>query len=178
VFDREEDVLDRVIDQLRQPVEMDPTLDAAVMSRVAAGGDRLGRLAAAWDWARRPRDISVSPLAGLGLAAALVGIVVWLAGRNPQAASAAAGPSTVQFVVVAPGAASVSLVGDFNDWDGGATPMQAAKSGALWSVTVPLTPGRYRYAFLINGTRWLADPAAPRVQDDFDAPSSVVTVGG
>lgn len=178
MFDRDDDVLDRVIDQLRQPVEMDPTLDAAVMSRVAAGGHRLGRLAAVWDWVSRPRDIAVSPLAGLGLAAALVGIVVWLAGRNPPRAAPAAGPSTVQFVVVAPGAASVSLVGDFNDWDGGATPMQAAKSGALWSVTVPLTPGRYRYAFLVNGSRWLADPAAPRVQDDYDAPSSVVTVGG
>ena len=177
MFDREEDVVDRVIAQLRQPVEMDPTLDAAVMSRVAAGG-RLGRFAVAWEWARRPRDIAVSPLAGLGLAAVLVGIVVWLAGRSPQVAAPAAGPNTVQFVVVAPGAASVSLVGDFNDWDGGATPMQAAKNGALWSVTVPLTPGRYRYAFLVNGSRWLADPAAPRVQDDFNAPSSVVTVGG
>ena len=178
MFDRDEDVLDRVIDQLRQPVEMDPTLDAAVMSRVAAGGDRPARLAAVWDWARRPREISVSPLAGLGLAAALVGIVIWFAGRNPRIAAPVAGPSTVQFVVVAPGAASVSLVGDFNDWDGAATPMHAATSGALWSVTVPLTPGRYRYAFLVNGSRWLADPAAPRVQDDYDAPSSVVTVGG
>jgi 1,4-alpha-glucan branching enzyme len=56
--------------------------------------------------------------------------------------------------------------------------MHATHSGALWTVTVPLTPGRYRYAFLVNGSRWLADPAAPRAQDDFDTPSSVVTVGG
>jgi len=44
---------------------------------------------------------------------------------------------------------------------------------------VPLAPGRYRYAFLVDGSRWLADPAAPRARDDeFGTPSSVVTVGG
>jgi 1,4-alpha-glucan branching enzyme len=84
----------------------------------------------------------------------------------------------VQFVVVAPGAGSVALVGDFNDWDSTATPMHATRNGGLWSITLPLAPGRYRYAFLVNGSRWLPDPAAPRAQDDFDAPSSVVTVGG
>jgi predicted carbohydrate-binding protein with CBM48 len=178
VFDRDEDVVERVIDSLRQPVEMDPTLDAAVMARVAAGEDRPGPVAAAWKWVRRPRDISVSPLAGLGLAAALAGLVVWLAVRHPGAGSLPAGPSAVQFVVVAPGAGSVSLVGDFNDWDAAATPMHASRSGTLWSVTVPLAPGRHRYAFLVNGSRWLADPAAPRAQDDFNTPSSVVTVGG
>lgn len=178
MFDRDEDVLDRVIDQLRQPVEMDPTLDTAVMARIAAGGVRQNPIAAAWAWVRRPRDIAVSPLAGLGLAAILAGLVVWLAVRSSGAGAPAADPSTVQFVVVAPGAGSVSLVGDFNDWDGTATPMHAARSGALWSVTIPLAPGRHRYAFLVNGTRWLADPAAPRAQDDFNAPSSVVTVGG
>jgi hypothetical protein len=178
VFDRDDDIVERVIDSLRQPVEMDPTLDAAVMARVAAGRDRSGPIASAWDWVRRPREVSVSPLAGLGLAAAMAGLVVWLAVRNPRAGSPTAGASTVQFVVVAPGAGSVSLVGDFNDWDGAATPMHPARTGALWTVTVPLTPGHYRYAFLVNGTRWLADPTAPRAQDDFDTPSSVVTVGG
>jgi predicted carbohydrate-binding protein with CBM48 len=178
VFDRDEDLVERVIDSLRQPVEMDPTLDAAVMARVAAGADRVTPIAAAWNWVRRPRAISVSPLGGFGLAAALAGLVVWLSLHHPNASPSLAGTSTVQFVVVAPGAGSVSLVGDFNDWDAAATPMHAAHSGALWSVTIPLSPGRHRYAFLVNGSRWLADPGAPRAQDDFNTPSSVVTVGG
>lgn len=178
MFDRDEDVLRRVIDQLRQPVEMDPTLDAAVIARVTAGGDRIGRIGAAWEWLRRPRDIAISPLVALAAAATLVGLMLWVAGRSPRATAPVPGPSTVQFVVRAPGAGSVALVGDFNDWDGTATPMRTASNGALWTVTISLTPGHYRYAFLVNGSRWLVDPAAPRAQDDFDTPSSVVTVGG
>jgi hypothetical protein len=177
VFDRDEDVLQRVIDHLRQPVEMDPTLDAAVLARVAAGEGRFRRLSAAWEWLTRPRDIAVSPLAAFA-AAALAGLALWLGVRSPDVAAPVPGPSTVQFVVRAPGAGTVALVGDFNNWDGAATPMLAAHNGALWSVTIPLTPGRYRYAFLVNGSRWIVDPAAPRAQDDFDTPSSVVTVGG
>jgi hypothetical protein len=49
----------------------------------------------------------------------------------------------------------------------------------VWTAVVPLTAGRYRYAFLVDGVSWLADPAAPAARDDeFGAPSSVVTVGG
>jgi hypothetical protein len=50
---------------------------------------------------------------------------------------------------------------------------------AVWTTVVPLAPGRYRYAFLADGSRWLADPAAPLARDDeFGPPSSVVTVEG
>jgi len=84
------------------------------------------------------------------------------------------------FVVVAPRATTVSLVGDFNDWDAARTPMQRVrKDESVWTAVIPLTPGRYRYAFLVDGVRWLADPAAPAARDDeYGAPSSVVTVGG
>ena len=72
----------------------------------------------------------------------------------------------------------IILVGDFNDWDASSTPMRAARAG-VWTAVLPLAPGRYRYAFLVNGTEWIADPAAPRAPDDeFGAPGSVVTVGG
>ncbi|OLD94921.1 MAG: hypothetical protein AUG79_07280 [Gemmatimonadetes bacterium 13_1_20CM_4_69_16] len=85
-----------------------------------------------------------------------------------------------QFVVVAPRAARVALVGDFNDWDAARTPMRPSqRGGPVWTAVVPLSPGRYRYAFLVDGSRWLADPAAPAARDDeFGTPSSVVTVGG
>ena len=47
------------------------------------------------------------------------------------------------------------------------------------ATAVRLAPGRYRYAFLVNGVEWRADPAAPVAKDDeFGTPSSVVTVGG
>ena len=78
----------------------------------------------------------------------------------------------------APEASTVALVGDFNDWSHTATPMRRAPGDAVWSVTIPLTEGRYRYAFLVDGTQWLPDPSAPRtIDDDFGPPNSVVTVG-
>jgi 1,4-alpha-glucan branching enzyme len=82
----------------------------------------------------------------------------------------------VPFVVMAAHAARVSIVGDFNDWDPAATPLRRAGAQAWW-VVVNLRPGRYRYAFVVDGTRWIADPAAPRAADnDFGAESSVVTI--
>ncbi len=87
--------------------------------------------------------------------------------------------SVVQFVLVAPRASAVALVGDFNDWSTSATPMRAAAGDGLWTVTVPLAPGRYRYGFLLDGAEWVRDPAAPpALDDDFGRPSSVVTVRG
>lgn len=91
---------------------------------------------------------------------------------------AAALPVPVQFVLDARDAAnasSVSVVGDFNDWDVAATSM-TLENGA-WSVSLPVTQGRHVYAFVINGTRWLADPRAPRATDnDFGRPGSVLLV--
>lgn len=178
MFEPDDDSLNRMIDRLREPVEMDPRLDARVMARVASPG--LGaRAALAWEWLRRPRAVAISPIGGLGLVAAAALLIWALPTRSPQtAAPLAADVTPVQFVVVAPGAESVSLVGDFNDWDARLTPMRAGRDGRLWTVTIPLPSGRHRYAFLVNGARWLADPSAPRAPDDFGTPSSVVTVGG
>lgn len=87
-----------------------------------------------------------------------------------------------RFMLVAPGARQVALVGDFNDWDHGATPLTHAasqgSSNGVWTIDLPLTAGRHSYAFLVDGQRWVADPARPRViGDDFGRPSSAVTVG-
>jgi 1,4-alpha-glucan branching enzyme len=49
----------------------------------------------------------------------------------------------------------------------------------VWSVELPLRQGRHEYAFVVldtTGERWVADPLAPRVRDEFGTESSVVTV--
>src|SRR5438094_40703 len=131
------------------------------------GPDRVGR-----------RGALGAGTARAGIAAAFIG--VWRMRVTPPPASA---PDSAlhgfQFVLVEPRAAKVSLVGDFNDWDATRTPMHRTSRDGLWSAVVSLQPGRYRYAFLIDGRHWLADPAAPTAgDDDYGAPSSVVTVGG
>jgi predicted carbohydrate-binding protein with CBM48 len=183
MFDPADDVVERAARQLRRPVAIDPALDGRIMREItaplaSAGG---GMLAGVWRWLMRPRHFTLTPLAGLGAAAALV--TVFALSRAPllPLPRLDSGASRVwQFVLLAPRAHRVSLVGDFNNWDAERTPMlRPGQTGALWTAVVPLAPGRYRYAFLVDGATWLADPTAPRERDDeFGAPSSVVTVGG
>jgi 1,4-alpha-glucan branching enzyme len=85
-------------------------------------------------------------------------------------------PVATQFVLDRADAQSVSLIGDFNEWQGGVTPLTRMESG-LWTVSVPLTPGRHVYAFLIDGTLVVADPRAPQAGDaDYGQEGSVVMV--
>jgi 1,4-alpha-glucan branching enzyme len=83
----------------------------------------------------------------------------------------------VRFVFVEPRAASVELVGDFNDWARGTTRLQRSGAPGVWVASVPLSPGRHEYAFIINGSRWVADPLAVKSSDDFGTESSVIRVG-
>jgi hypothetical protein len=171
-------------------------------TRIIAGGRILPqdrRLPAKW---RRPRTIALPLVAWGALAAGFAAIVslgtlavARTAGSNPQQqiasvshAPASPAPTTVsvqpshdtiyvvRFVLADAGARTVTLVGDFNAWAKQATPLRMAKPG-VWSAQVALGPGRHEYAFVVDGKRWVADPAAERLADDFDTPSSVVTVG-
>jgi hypothetical protein len=179
-------------------------LEAAVMAAIARpadadADDRATPIASRQPWLMRPRTLTVRPLTALaGLAAAALvaataGALV--RGRTPAASASSApavaaapaptpatGASTmrlVQFVLLAPDAREVSLVGDFNGWQGGRTPLHRASDAGLWTVEIPLAAGRYTYTFVVDGSRFTPDPSAPRAQvDDFGTPSSVVTVGG
>ena len=143
-------------------------------------------------WLTEPSRFALPPLAAAALAAGLVGIgVIGGLANNRDGRSAAEqlpavavgrpqlpdsiAPRTVKFVLVAPQAAKVSVVGDFNRWDTAATPMKGADG--TWTVFVPLTPGLHTYSFVIDGTHFMADPAAPVAPgDDFGRSSSVVLV--
>jgi len=64
----------------------------------------------------------------------------------------------LNFYCNAPAAQSVSLVGDFNDWNPAAHPMKQMPDKA-WFRTLELKHGHHRYAFLVDGTLTL-DPRA------------------
>ncbi len=82
----------------------------------------------------------------------------------------------VTFTLQDPGAESVYLVGEFNNWDEKATPMTRQKGGKF-SVTLELEQGReYRYRYLINSTEWRNDEAADRyIPNPFSGDDSVVS---
>jgi 1,4-alpha-glucan branching enzyme len=67
----------------------------------------------------------------------------------------------VNFICLAPQAHSVSLVGDFNNWDPTAHPMQRMPDGA-WLLKVEMRHGHHRYAFWVDGALVL-DPRAQGV---------------
>jgi hypothetical protein len=99
-------------------------------------------------------------------------------GADRRLRAADASPVPTQFVLDAPRASRVALVGDFNAWNAAATPLARVTSSGIWTVTVPLAPGRHTYAFMVDGTVLTLDPRAPAAQDpDFGTPSSVVLVG-
>ncbi len=68
------------------------------------------------------------------------------------------------FAVWAPNARSVSVVGDFNGWDGNAHPMQSAPSGGIWTAFVPGAADGAFYQYLVHGAdgiwRQKSDPLA------------------
>lgn len=83
------------------------------------------------------------------------------------AAPAAPTPATgnASFNYVDPAAKSVSVAGEFNNWNAKANPLQKDATG-IWTATVQLKPGKYQYKFVVNDTDWLADPANPETVTD------------
>ena len=157
--------LERVIAELRRPMRLDPALDRRVLDVLRA--ETAGQPGQGSRAARRTRTRWVAGLATGALAAGLVLSVV----RTEPGAT-----RPIELRLNAP-ASQVVVVGDFNDWDPDATPLRPGNEGGTWRVELRLPPGRYRYTFLVDGRRWVPDPAEPRAaDDDFGAPTSVLTV--
>jgi hypothetical protein len=196
-LDQDSAFTERIAGPLRAPVQLDPGFDARVMTAIhAVAHARRPPLApsrgSALQWLLRPRNVRVTPLAGLAAAAAFAGLVLIGAEAlrnigirstpNGQQASASV-PDTIhlmRFVFLDETAQSVFLVGDFNAWTNGATPLETQGTDGVWTVAVALPPGRHEYAFIVNnqeGQRWVADPLAPVVRDEYDTESSFILLG-
>jgi hypothetical protein len=195
-------VLQRAIDELRQL----PPLDRQAVGRVV-GAAAAARLSPAdepvfVERAARGRSIRVWSAIGMAAAAAVVGFVArgqWRTSgeRNSVAASLAAPPvaptATLQtaalsnaeskpilqqFVFDNARARRVSVVGDFNTWNPTTAVMTRSSNVGLWSVIIPISPGRHIYGFMVDDSVFTLDPRAPRVRDaDLGTEGSVVIVG-
>ena len=71
----------------------------------------------------------------------------------------------VRLIFDDPGARRVAVVGDFNGWAPSATPLYRAASSPRWSVVIAMRDGDHRYAFVVDGTRWVPDPSTVTVRD-------------
>lgn len=80
------------------------------------------------------------------------------------------------FVLPALNAESVTVVGSFNDWE--PTALSDEDGDGIWTARVSVPPGRYEYAFVIDGRWWGQDPLADEYVRSFGEYSSVRYVGG
>jgi hypothetical protein len=170
------DDLERIVAALRtDPAPSSPDLDARVMGAIR--GSWRWRLRALRGWWLRPRPVPVSPFRALLGAAAMASVAFAVMAR--PGAPVESRPVLVRFVLAAPGATRVDLVGDFNGWAAGSTPLAPVGDAGVWTVEVPLGAGPHEYAFVVDGREWRPDPAAPRAAgEDFGQPNSGITVGG
>ena len=85
-----------------------------------------------------------------------------LLGAHPKIHQDMAGTA---FAVWAPGARSVSVVGDFNFWNGQAHPMRSLGSSGVWELFIPdVEGGRYKFEILTH-TGELRSKADPYAQE-------------
>jgi 1,4-alpha-glucan branching enzyme len=75
------------------------------------------------------------------------------------------GDGTIIFALYAPGKESIHLVGDFNNWQPDADPLNVTEEG-LWWIAKQLEPGSYHYKFVVDGDTEIADPYARRLAND------------
>ena len=167
----------RVARALRADVPLcgDERARGSVMERVrkaAAEGHPVRRRADPWHrWSR-------SSIVGISLAAGIGGITT-LSVIAPEARPGASALSSVvigdtvvstlrdtlrlvRLMFDAPDARRVAVAGDFNRWDADATVLTRERGSRAWSVTLALRDGEHRYAFVVDGTRWVPDPRAER----------------
>jgi hypothetical protein len=178
VAEWERTTLELIVEELQQPVRLDESFERRVMVRVRRLYAQRRRRGVA-SWLGVASRVTHNPGWAAALAAGVVAVVTLGVMRTrPQAAASSGVPlEPVQFVLVAPTARSVAVVGDFNDWGLNDSALVATNHHGVWSVTAPVPAGVHRYAFVVNGKDWVADPSAPRsAGDDFGLPSSALVV--
>ncbi len=181
--------MNQIAHELRRPVPVSESFDARVMANVR----RLPKHSRFGLWSRltTPRTVTVTPLSWGLLAASLLVFATLGAAHASVDLSRVTAPlahaffptaakpdQRVQFVLVAPDAKKVSVVGDFNGWDASHAGFQARhRGGGVWSVTAPVPVGHHRYSFVVDDSVWVSDPNAPRVMDnDYGVANSSIVV--
>src|SRR5262245_21160696 len=190
-------LLDRAVKELRTlpPVDKDAVarvVAAAAAARVSPADDDEPLMP-------RRRRVWWVPTIGLAAAAAFAGFMLRGAiTRQPTAEPTAARavkaapiattpvvagdletlPIPTAFTLEHATASRVSLVGDFNKWNPESIRLVRQPGTNVWSIVVPITPGRHVYAFMIDDSVLTLDPRAPKAKDPaLGVDASVVLVG-
>jgi hypothetical protein len=192
--------IDQIAAELKRPVRLDSRFDERVMEALNTPDviplhptRQAGKSGSRQPWMARTWTLRVSPIGAFAAAAALVGIVAlgsWQLSSVDQV-QVASGQFGEQLTPVAntgeeplvvhqlnyyhKDLQSVSVVGDFNDWNADSTRLVEVSPG-VWTVSLRLRPGVYEYQFILNGKQRVTDPTMPQASSDFGSPNSVVKV--
>jgi hypothetical protein len=162
---------------LSAPVATDASAKEAIMARVRAaasrpvgfGVHRLSRRGA------RYSIVGLALAAGLGSITTLSTVLPAMRGEAGTVGRPAVIGDTVvgtlhdtlrlvRLIFDAPTAQRVAVVGDFNGWRAGDASMRRDRLTRRWSATLALRDGAHRYAFVVDGTRWVPDPSVETVR--------------
>jgi len=177
---------------LREPIATRGDHVQEIMAVVRDMAEAEARVRRAWQ-----RRVTRLRAIGLALVASAAGVAILLGSARamwqsslPQPLEASAtfiGDSIdpalhdtfdlVRFALRTRGASRVVLAGDFNAWSTSATPLSriAAPNAERWAAVVALRRHDRRFAFLVDGTRWVRAPHAavhPEIPPASDASSS------
>lgn len=132
-----------------------------------------------WLWAPRELAVTFRPAYALaGFATATLAGLLLLSPPSrtagiqpaPEAAASASQRVYVQFRLDVSHANRVEVAGSFTGWQ--PTVELHERTPGIWTALVPLDPGVHDYTFVIDGRRWVPDPTAPQVSDDFGGTNS------
>lgn len=165
-----------------------PWLETRVMANLPA------EIARPWwrhaiGWLVQPQPVQVRPGSlALGGAAAVAAVMllnqpepatVYAPVNNTvqQVSNTGAPVIYVQFAFADRTAKSISVAGDFNDWDAAATQLRDTDGDGVWTGLIALRPGRHKYMFVVDGERWVTDPEAESYVDDgFGMRNAVIAI--
>jgi hypothetical protein len=155
---------------------------AAILVRVSPALDVMGRYEVLVDRTAAPDSNYSRQVATVGVIGHLPGMYARrtrAARPDPAGDAPATAGRRVRFRLRARGAASVVVIGSWNDWiaDGAEQRLQRAPGdGDVWERWVEVPPGRYRYHFLVDG-RATRPPGAPAYRaDDFGGEDGLLEV--
>lgn len=163
--------IDAALDEIGdEAVEAPPFLMTRIMARLE---DPRPSLAERVLGLFAPRRIAAYALVAAAFATGMVTMETISSRRGAQEVVA----SRVALEFDAPNGEKVGLVGDFNEWGKKEVPMAAKMDNGRWLFELDLPPGRYQYAFEVNGKKWLPDPNAKGIiPDGFGGINSVLYV--
>jgi hypothetical protein len=169
-----------IIEDLKRLPQVDPPKEMRKWIMASLPPKKVGLWAQMRRFLFQPRTVTFVPikwapvLVGLVMLAVIPSLVHV---QNPSPTVAESMPvkrATLTFTFEHPNARQVALIGSFNNWvaDSG---VRTEKQGQRWVFHVDVEPGRYEYAFLVDGEEVVPDPQAIfRHNNGFGTPNSIV----